>query len=45
MDAQNIGGQPESEGGRVLRMYIRLRNNALENIGSDFKTIRAFAFV
>jgi site-specific recombinase XerD len=45
MDAQNIGGQPESEGGRVLRMYIRLRNIALENIGSDFKTIRAFAFV
>ncbi|MGE0015007.1 MAG: hypothetical protein AB7S83_02315 [Candidatus Methanomethylophilaceae archaeon] len=45
MDAQNIGEQPENEDCRALRTYIRLRNKALGNIGSDFRTIRAFAFM
>ena len=45
MDAHNLRGCSESEDSRVLRTYVRLRNRALTNIGSDFRTIRAFAFM
>jgi hypothetical protein len=35
----------ERENGRALQPYFSLRNKAISHIGSDYKTIRSFAFL